>query len=185
MRRSLHITLVVSILMSCMLMLQACSDPVSADIEAERELSVNDATGTDPGNYGQDGEAAGVVETIDVTAGTFGIRPEEGDVQVFTVNDDTEYDGIEGLSALQVDDRVVVEYEVQSDGALLALEVSLADDVEDGDDDEGEELVVVCHIPPGNAEGAVTIEVAEASLEDHLAHGDTLGECPEDDGEDG
>ncbi len=38
--------------------------------------------------------------------------------------------------------------------------------------------VDLCHVPPGNPDNAHTISVAEDALEDHLAHGDTEGECP-------
>jgi hypothetical protein len=37
--------------------------------------------------------------------------------------------------------------------------------------------VTLCHIPPGNSENAHTIEVGQAAVPAHLAHGDTLGEC--------
>ncbi len=49
------------------------------------------------------------------------------------------------------------------------------------DDDKGDrENVVICHIPPGNPDRRYTITVGEAALEAHLAHGDLLGECDED-----
>jgi hypothetical protein len=38
--------------------------------------------------------------------------------------------------------------------------------------------VTLCHIPPGNPANAQTIEVAQAAVPAHLAHGDLLGECP-------
>ena len=38
--------------------------------------------------------------------------------------------------------------------------------------------VTICHIPPGNPDAALTIEVvSEKALAPHLAHGDTLGAC--------
>lgn len=37
--------------------------------------------------------------------------------------------------------------------------------------------VVICHIPPGNLENVNTISVDESSVEDHLEHGDYIGEC--------
>jgi hypothetical protein len=47
--------------------------------------------------------------------------------------------------------------------------------------EEGEEdaatKVVVCHVPPGNPENPVTIEVGESAVPAHLAHGDTEGTC--------
>jgi hypothetical protein len=53
--------------------------------------------------------------------------------------------------------------------------------------DEGEEdaetKVVVCHVPPGNPENPVTIEVGESAVPAHLAHGDTEGACAEPEAE--
>lgn len=42
--------------------------------------------------------------------------------------------------------------------------------------------VVICHIPPGNPANAHTIVVGAAAVPAHLAHGDTLGECPAPEG---
>ena len=36
----------------------------------------------------------------------------------------------------------------------------------------------VCHIPPGNAESARTLEVSTKAVNAHLAHGDSLDACP-------
>ena len=38
--------------------------------------------------------------------------------------------------------------------------------------------VTLCHVPPGNPDNAHTIEVAQAAVPAHLAHGDLMGECP-------
>jgi len=51
---------------------------------------------------------------------------------------------------------------------------------EDPEEDAGQVKVLVCHVPPGNPENPVTIEVAEPSVPAHLAHGDTEGACPEE-----
>ena len=40
--------------------------------------------------------------------------------------------------------------------------------------------VTLCHIPPGNPDNAHTITVGASAVPAHLAHGDTLGECPDD-----
>lgn len=69
------------------------------------------------------------------------------------------------------------------------------DEDEEGEEEEGEAeedeadgqaKVLLCHVPPGNPENPITIEVAEAAVPAHLAHGDTEGACeggvpPEDD----
>lgn len=41
----------------------------------------------------------------------------------------------------------------------------------------------ICHVPPGNPDNAHEITVAEAALPAHFPHGDTFGEC-EDEEED-
>jgi hypothetical protein len=41
-----------------------------------------------------------------------------------------------------------------------------------------EEKVVICHRPPGHPEDAHTISVSPNAVPSHLAHGDTLGPCP-------
>jgi hypothetical protein len=51
-------------------------------------------------------------------------------------------------------------------------------------DDQYEEKVLICHIPPGNPENAHTISVSVNAVPAHLAHGDTEGPCPEDGNED-
>jgi hypothetical protein len=42
----------------------------------------------------------------------------------------------------------------------------------------GESQVTICHIPPGNPGNAHTITVGASAVPAHLAHGDTLGACP-------
>jgi hypothetical protein len=39
--------------------------------------------------------------------------------------------------------------------------------------------VTICHVPPGNPSNAHTIKVDASAVPAHLAHGDSLGECPE------
>ena len=41
-----------------------------------------------------------------------------------------------------------------------------------------QEKVLICHRPPGNPENAHTISVSPNAVPAHLAHGDTLGPCP-------
>jgi len=44
-------------------------------------------------------------------------------------------------------------------------------------DDQYEDKVLICHIPPGNPENAHTIRVSVNAVPAHLAHGDALGPC--------
>jgi hypothetical protein len=56
---------------------------------------------------------------------------------------------------------------------------------EQEDEDDGQVKVLVCHVPPGNPVNPVTIEVAEAAVSAHLAHGDTEGACAGDEAPEG
>jgi len=44
--------------------------------------------------------------------------------------------------------------------------------------------VKICHIPGGNPDKTRTIRVSKNAVDAHLAHGDTLGKCDDDDGDD-
>lgn len=57
---------------------------------------------------------------------------------------------------------------------VFAYEIKLQEEEED---DEGEEKVTLCHIPPGNPDKAHTITVGASAVPAHLAHGDYLGAC--------
>lgn len=50
---------------------------------------------------------------------------------------------------------------------------------DDGDDNDGDSGVkkVICHVPPGNPDNERTISIDSLSVQDHLDHGDTEGEC--------
>jgi hypothetical protein len=48
------------------------------------------------------------------------------------------------------------------------------------DEKDGKNKVTICHIPPGNPENAHLITVGEPAVLAHIAHGDTLEECPDD-----
>lgn len=43
--------------------------------------------------------------------------------------------------------------------------------------DNNDEWVTICHIPPGNQNNPITITINQSALSTHLAHGDTLGSC--------
>jgi len=46
--------------------------------------------------------------------------------------------------------------------------------------DQPEEKVTICHIPPGNPQNAHTITINISAVPAHLDHGDTMGECVND-----
>ena len=48
------------------------------------------------------------------------------------------------------------------------------------DDSHGKkDKVTICHIPPGNPDNAHTKNVSGNAMNAHLAHGDSMGECPD------
>lgn len=49
----------------------------------------------------------------------------------------------------------------------------------DDRDEQAQEKVTICHVPPGNPDNAHTIRVGAPAVDAHLAHGDTLGACPD------
>jgi len=55
----------------------------------------------------------------------------------------------------------------------------------EGCTEPSKDKITVCHIPPGNPENAVTIEVSESAADAHIAHGDTLGACEDEDDDTG
>ncbi|MCH6586343.1 MAG: hypothetical protein IH792_04875, partial [Thaumarchaeota archaeon] len=76
---------------------------------------------------------------------------------------------ITGLSESEIKD--IWEVKIEED-----------DDEDDDEDDHGKkDKVTICHIPPGNPGNAHTISVSGNAENAHLAHGDTLGECPDGD----
>ena len=48
-------------------------------------------------------------------------------------------------------------------------------------DNSSNDRVTICHIPPGNPGNAHEIVVSSNAVSAHLAHGDYLGSCSNDD----
>lgn len=46
-----------------------------------------------------------------------------------------------------------------------------------GGDEQNNQKVVLCHVPPGNPGMARTMEVPSPAVGGHLGHGDYLGAC--------
>ncbi len=44
------------------------------------------------------------------------------------------------------------------------------------------EKVIICHIPPGNPDNAHAIKVSINAVDAHLAHGDSIGNCDDNNG---
>lgn len=61
---------------------------------------------------------------------------------------------------------------------LLALAVSFAIALASAAPAMADDKVTICHVPRGNPSNFSTLTVGETALQDHLAHGDALGECP-------
>ncbi len=59
-------------------------------------------------------------------------------------------------------------------------EIEIKENGDDGDHGK-KDKITICHIPPGNPDNAHTISVSGNAKNAHLAHGDTLEECPDGD----
>ncbi len=89
------------------------------------------------------------------------------DVQIFRDNDgDGEPDDTFRI-------RIMGRVEGQPASGDVDVEAS-QDDIED--------QVTICHVPPGNPDNAHTIVVGAAAVQAHLNHGDFEGECDGDEG---
>lgn len=72
-------------------------------------------------------------------------------------------------------------FRIRIQGRIEGEPASGDTDVEASQDDI-EDQVTICHIPPGNPDNAHTIVVGAPAVDAHLAHGDFEGECDGDDG---
>lgn len=86
-------------------------------------------------------------------------------------------------------DKLKIDIKASSDELKIKFKLKKnykkdTDENEEEDEDNGKK-VTICHIPPGNPGNPQTIKVANAALRAHLAHGDTLDECSDEDGDDG
>jgi hypothetical protein len=73
---------------------------------------------------------------------------------------------------------VLVTFCVLDDHTLVVRNVAVVEQVRD-DDNQGENKVTICHMPPGNPDNRHTITVGESAVAAHIQnHGDTLGPCP-------
>ena len=84
---------------------------------------------------------------------------------------------LENLGGFGVGDRVLVTGLLDPDCFTICLqgdgcvfENTIEDCVED-------DMITICHIPPGNHGNAHTITISINALPAHLAHGDTIGPC--------
>ncbi|HXV66184.1 MAG TPA: hypothetical protein VD731_02990 [Nitrosopumilaceae archaeon] len=99
-------------------------------------------------------------------------------------------DGIESELKLESTDMDDILSAIQSITGLSESEIKdiweikIEDDDEDEDDHGKKDKITICHIPPGNPSNAHTISVSGNAKNAHLAHGDTLGECPDSDDQD-
>ncbi|MEZ4753622.1 MAG: PilC/PilY family type IV pilus protein, partial [Bdellovibrionota bacterium] len=69
-----------------------------------------------------------------------------------------------------------------SDYLAMGAETGACPESEDEDEDD---RITICHIPPGNPANAHTITVSQNAWPAHQAHGDTEGSCGGDDDDDG
>ena len=79
---------------------------------------------------------------------------------------------------LQVGSLVRYQYCVDKDGVGTVGRIIVVYQLEEIPPVLTAEKVVICHYPPGNSGNRHTLEVGQAAVSAHLAHGDTLGPCP-------
>ena len=80
-------------------------------------------------------------------------------------------------------DEQIIQFIVDEFGLDRSLVEEIIDIQRNGnsnDDDDNERKVTVCHLPPGNKDNAHTLRIGASALGAHLAHGDTVGECSND-----
>jgi len=87
----------------------------------------------------------------------------------------------------EIENEIMARTDLTKD-QLVFLEIEFEDEefeLDDGDHGK-KDKITICHIPPGNPDNAHTISVSGNAKNAHLAHGDTMGECPDgdDDGQD-
>jgi len=110
------------------------------------------------------------------------------------LNSDSHYlNGLSiGVAFADDDDDDDENDDVFSTGGDATYDDDNSKDKKEKKDDHGKkDKIAICHIPPGNPDNAHTISVSGNAKNAHLAHGDTLGECPDgvndnqdDDGQD-
>jgi hypothetical protein len=48
-------------------------------------------------------------------------------------------------------------------------------------EDPADDMIMICHYPPGNTDNPQPLEIPLSAWEAHQAHGDALGPCPDED----
>lgn len=121
-----------------------------------------------------DGEQIGENVTIDGLAA--------GDTATATSDNWTATEGDHAVEAIVDADEQVDEHDETDNTATTTVTVQ-ADDGEghEGEDQEAAQMTI-CHRPPGNPDNAHTITIGEPAWEAHEGHGDSKGECPDDEG---
>ncbi len=121
-----------------------------------------------------DGEQVGENVTVDGLAA--------GDTTMATSDNWTATDGEHTVEAIVDADEQVDEHDETDNTASTTVTVQ-ADDGEghEGEDREADQMTI-CHRPPGNPDNAHTITIGEPAWDAHEGHGDSKGECPDDEG---
>ncbi len=96
------------------------------------------------------------------------------DGEVLVLDDSVEVEGdIEAGSVIRVRMCLDEDGELRLVSIIVIFQLDEPPIIPPGDDD----LVTICHHPPGNPDNAHTITVGRGAVEEHLRHGDTLGPC--------
>jgi len=129
----------------------------------------------------------GCITSVDTCRGFVSLATATGDILTSVPAGTVFHSGDAGVPTgtvrdLMLGETVQVIGELTPEGSVRADLVTLSQDAASKAGRGGQGKVLMCHKPRGNAEAAHEIEVAQAAVAAHLAHGDTLGPC-EDVGE--
>ena len=143
------------------------------------DLDITDAADTATVRVFSTTDTIGIVLELTETAADSGVF-----TGTLTIGDTS--DAASHVLAATVGDIVTAEYDdiLDATGADPLPVAATLEVIEDETHDGREDKVTLCHLPPGNPENGHTISVGGEAHLAHLAHGDVLGECADDD-EDG
>ena len=92
-------------------------------------------------------------------------------------------EGSFNLSTLSIGMHTITASAMDSDSNTHSVSIIITITAEDGDDKEKDELVLVCHLPPGNPTNWQNLMISPNALPAHIEHGDIEGKCNDDDNE--
>ena len=130
------------------------------------EIIVNDSNDND--DHGNDQEIEIEVE----------VNNNRTKIKVKIGEDEFKFNLPEELTDEQIIQFIVDEFGL--DRSLVEEIIDIQRNGHNNDNDDEERKVTICHLPPGNKDNAHTLEIGASALGTHLAHGDTVGKCSND-----